>query len=81
LLISYVGTAFLNYVLEAKMEEKTEGTRRRGTRSKQILDDLKDKKKYCNLKDEARDRTSGEIALEDVMDFSQDRLSNKRMKE
>ena len=32
-------------------------TRRRGRRRKKLLDDLKDKKGYCQLKEEALDRT------------------------
>jgi hypothetical protein len=30
---------------------------RRGRRSKQLLDDLKEKRRYCKLKEEALDRT------------------------
>ena len=32
-------------------------TRRRGRRSKKLLDDLKNKREYCQLKEEALDRT------------------------
>jgi hypothetical protein len=31
-------------------------TGRRGRRSKQLLDDLKDRRRYCKLKEEALDR-------------------------
>jgi len=31
-------------------------TRRRGRRSKKLLDDLKDRRGYCQLKEEALDR-------------------------
>ena len=34
-----------------------EATERRGRRHKQLLDDLKGKRGYCKLKDEAPDRT------------------------
>ena len=34
-----------------------EVTRRRGRRSKKLLDDLKDRRGYYNLKEEALDRT------------------------
>jgi hypothetical protein len=36
---------------------KTEIPRRRGRRSKKLLDDLKDRRGYCQLKEEALDRT------------------------
>jgi hypothetical protein len=32
-------------------------TGRRGRRGKQLLDDLKEKRRYCKLKEEALDRT------------------------
>jgi hypothetical protein len=32
-------------------------TQRRGRRRKQLLDDLKEKKRYCKLNEEALDRT------------------------
>ena len=34
-------------------------TRRRGRRRKKLLDDLKDRRGYCQLKEEAVDRTTG----------------------
>ena len=34
-----------------------EVTRRRGRRRKKLLDDLKDRRGYCHLKEEAVDRT------------------------
>ena len=33
-------------------------TRRRGRRRKKLLDDLKDRRGYCHLKEEALDRTT-----------------------
>jgi len=36
---------------------KIEGMRRRGRRCKQLLDDLKENRKYWDLKEEAPDRT------------------------
>jgi len=33
-------------------------TRRRGRRRKNLLDDLKDRRGYCHLKEEALDRTT-----------------------
>jgi hypothetical protein len=44
-------------VIEGKLEERTEMTGRRGRRRKQLLDDLKEKRRYCKLKEEALDRT------------------------
>jgi hypothetical protein len=42
---------------------------RRGRRLQQLLDFLKQKKRYGKLKEEAIDRTRSEIALEDAMDL------------
>jgi hypothetical protein len=44
-------------VIEGKLEERIEMTGRRGRRHKQLLDDLKEKRRYWNLKEEALDRT------------------------
>jgi hypothetical protein len=44
-------------VIEGKLEGRIEMTGRRGRRRKQLLDDLKEKKRYCKLKEEALDRT------------------------
>ena len=42
---------------KALTEVKTEGTRRQGRRLKQLRGDLKEKRMYWNLKEEALDRT------------------------
>jgi hypothetical protein len=48
----------LNQVIEGKIEGRREVTGRRGRRSKQLLDGLKQKRKgYCKLKEEALDCT------------------------
>jgi hypothetical protein len=47
----------LKHVIEGKIEEKVEGVRRRGRRCKQLLDDVKEKRRYWKLKEEALDRT------------------------
>jgi hypothetical protein len=47
----------LKYVIEGKIEERIEMTGRRGRRRKQLLDDLKEKRRYWELKEEALDRT------------------------
>ena len=50
---------YVNVTLSKKTYhiEKIEVTRRRGRRRKKLLDDLKDRKGYCQLKEEALDRT------------------------
>ena len=47
----------LQQVIEGKMKGQIEVTRRRGRRRKKLLDDLKDRRGYCELKEEALDRT------------------------
>ena len=47
----------LQQVIEEKIKGQLEVTRRRGRRSKKLLDDLKDRRGYCQLKEEALDRT------------------------
>jgi hypothetical protein len=47
----------LKHVIEGKLEGRIEMTGRRGRRRKQLLDDLKEKKRYLKLKEEALDRT------------------------
>jgi len=47
-------------------------TRRQGRRSKKLLDDLKDRRAYCELKEEALDRTMWRNRF--ALDLSFDRL-------
>ena len=47
----------LQQVIEGKIQGQIEVTRRRGRRRKKPLDDLKDRRGYCQLKEEALDRT------------------------
>jgi hypothetical protein len=47
----------LKHVIEGKLEGRTEMKGRRGRRRKQLLDDLKEKRRYWKLKGEALDRT------------------------
>jgi hypothetical protein len=47
----------LKHVIEGKIEGRIEITGRRGRRRKRLLDDLKGKRKYWKLKEEALDRT------------------------
>jgi hypothetical protein len=44
-------------VIEGKLEGRIEITGRQGRRRKQPLDDLKEKRSYCKLKEEAPDRS------------------------
>jgi len=43
-------------VIEGKIKGQIEVIRRRGRRRKKLLDDLKDRRGYCQLKEEALDR-------------------------
>jgi hypothetical protein len=45
------------HVIEEKLEERIEMTGRRGRRRKQLLDELKEKRRYWKLKGEALDCT------------------------
>ena len=47
----------LKQVIEAKIKGQIEVTRRQGKRCEKLLDDLKDMRGYCELKEEALDRT------------------------
>jgi len=47
----------LEHVIEGKIKGQMEVARRRGKRGKKLLDDLKDRRGYCHLKEEALDRT------------------------
>ena len=47
----------IQQVIEGKIKGKIEVTRRRGRRRKELLDDLKDRRGYCQLKEEALDRS------------------------
>ena len=44
-------------VIEGKIKGQIEVTRRRGRRRKKLVDDLKDRRGYCQLKEEDLDRT------------------------
>jgi len=47
----------VNQVIEGKIERGIEVIRRRGRRRRKLLDDLKEKRGYSHLKEEALDRT------------------------
>ena len=46
----------LNQVIEGKIKGQIKVTRREGRRCKKLLDDLRDRRGYCELKEEAVDR-------------------------
>jgi hypothetical protein len=48
---------FIKHVTEGKIEGRMEVTERRGRRCKQLLDELKEKRRSCKLKEKALDRT------------------------
>ena len=50
--------------------------RRRGRRSKRLLDDLKDRRGYSRLKEETLDRIMWRHLLEEALDLSSDRILN-----
>ena len=47
----------LQQVIEGKIKRQIEVTRRRGRMRKKLLDGLKDRRGYCQLKEETLDRT------------------------
>jgi len=47
----------LQRVIEGKIKGGIEVTGRRGRRRRKLLDDLKERRGYCHLKEEALDRT------------------------
>ena len=47
----------LQQFIEGKIKGQIEVIRRRGRKRKKLLDDLKDRRGYCQLKEEALDRT------------------------
>jgi len=47
----------LKRIIERKIKGEMEVARRRGRRRKKLLDDLKDRRGYSHLKEEALDRT------------------------
>jgi len=48
----------LKQVIEGKIKGEMEVARRRGRRRERLLDDLKDRRGYSHLKEEALDRTT-----------------------
>jgi len=50
-------TAFYNGLLKERYKERIEETGRQGRRSGKLLDDLKERRGYSHLREEALDRT------------------------
>jgi hypothetical protein len=48
---------FLKHIIEEKLEGRIKVTRRRGRKCKQLLDDLKERRWYWKLEEEALDHT------------------------
>jgi hypothetical protein len=55
-----------NHVIEGKLDGRIEIT---GRRRKQLLDERKEMRGHWKLKEEALDRTVGELALEEAVDL------------
>jgi hypothetical protein len=56
-----------------------EVTRRRGRRRKKLLDDLKDRRGYSHLKEEALIALCEGIVIEETLDLSSDGILNEWM--
>jgi predicted nucleic acid-binding Zn-ribbon protein len=68
---------FFDIILPRKTKREIEVTRRRGRRRKKLLDDLKDRRGYPQLKEELYIALCGETVLEEALDLSSDRLLNE----
>ena len=53
----------LKHLFGGKIGGRIEETGRRGRRRKQLLDDVKEKREYCKLREEALDRTVWRTSL------------------
>ena len=67
----------LKQVIEGKIKGEIEVARRQGRRRKKLLDDLKDRRGYSHLKEEALDRTMWSHRFEEALDLSSDRILNE----
>jgi hypothetical protein len=59
----------LKHVIGGKLERRIEMTGRRGRRRKQLLDDLKEKRRYWKWKEEALDPTRWRTRFDEAMDL------------
>jgi hypothetical protein len=64
----------LKEVIEGKIKERIEVTRRRRRRRKKLLNGLEDRSGYSHLKEETLDRIKWRNRLEEALDLSYDRL-------
>ena len=67
----------LKQVIEGKIKGEMEVTSRRGRRRKKLLDDLKHRRGYSHLKEEALDRTVWRNRFGGALDLSSDRILNE----
>jgi hypothetical protein len=66
-----------NCLLKYVFEKTTEGTGKPGRRGRQLVDNMQEKKRYCNLNDEALYVLCGKFGLGEAVDLSQDRIRNE----
>ena len=59
---------FLQWVIKGKIKGEIEGTGRRGRRRGKLLYELKERRGYCHLKEEALDRTVWRVGFGDRSD-------------
>ena len=67
----------LKQVIEGKIMGEMEVARRRGRRLMKLLDNLKDRRGYSHLNEDARIALCGGIVLEEALDLSSDRILNE----
>jgi hypothetical protein len=63
-------SCLVKHTIKGKLDGRREMTGRRGRRRKQLLNDLKEDRRYWKLKEEALDRSLWEVALDVAMDLS-----------
>ena len=62
-----VETAFYNGLLKVRYKGAIEVTGRQGRRSRKLLDDLKERRGYSHLKEDALDRTMWRARFEEAV--------------
>ena len=70
---SLLRNCLLKHVIEGKIQGRTEVTRIRGRRRKQLLDYLKEEREYWNLKEEA---LKNSLVVGETVDLYGDRPQN-----
>ena len=60
----------VKHIVEGKIEGQIKVTGRRGRRRNQVLDDVKETRRYWELKEGARERTLEDSLLEETVDLS-----------